>query len=914
MELTFEEVTRELIAALAEESAAAEAAAPGGALALREGRRAGGSAAYHRYSFLLDHEPDVPSDSRALLQVGHEQHPAEVLGIQGHDISLAVRADLGAAIPFATLLVSAHFVLEVLSARLAGMLSSGEKHNSALAMAGFGLGPYPPPSRTGGDQTALTGLNPEQREAVIDSWGKAVSFIWGPPGTGKTLAVGKLVQGLMKDERVLVTSHTNVAVDTALLAVLKGLPEGDRECGCVLRVGPPQRGEACLAAITLEEVLQRQAGSLLRQRADLAEQRRRLVSRFAGSHGASLPALSGDCSDSLPNLERAEHATVQGELAAVEACLAGMDAQIEAERRRIVSQARVLGTTLSRLALADILSSLVFDTTVVDEASTVPLPFLWYAASRTQKRLVCAGDFRQLPPVVRADDPRESPAAAKWLTPNIFEQAGVVSGRGDISAGDRRLSKLHKQYRMHPVIGELANRLAYGDRPLEHMGAPSHFLPATRSRPRPGLAVVFCDTTHADPWCARPETGWSRYNLLSALVSMQVARTALGDAARDAAVITPYRAQARLLQAHIESVGLDRQRIQAATVHRFQGEEKDVIVLDLVDSPPFGVGKLLRGGFASTAMQLLNVACTRAKGKLIIVGHRSHLEMRVGPHDSLRAVLEYPGPYRQLDALEVVEDALTCAGSPALRMYAGDDFRGDFIRDLQGASSGVVLVSPHARVPHLAELAPPLLLLADRGVPVMLLTTRPGSEERGYHVLLELASHRGVEVRFRTSVQQRMAFIDGRVAYFGSSHVLSPTYWGGRMLRLCHDQLVERMMEVAGATAWVRSARQRSRQEAVLELVEPYLVETGERHRCGNCGRELRLHWGRFGPFWGCRFQHSTVSVPVDAITRALGALALPCPECSGIQQLIGSGRRYPVLGCSRWPQCRWYLAREGRR
>jgi hypothetical protein len=907
MDLTFERVTGELIAALAEEAAAAEAASPEGSLTLRVGRRHGSAPGYHRYSFLLDHEPDLAPDLRALLQIGPVQYPAEILGVQGHELALAVSADLGAAVPFATLLVSAHFILEALSARLTGLLSPDAQPNRQLAMAGFGLGSYPSPAQTGGDPANLTGLNPEQREAVAASRVRPVSFIWGPPGTGKTLTLGKLVQGLPEDERVLVTAHTNVAVDTALLAVLNGLPSSDWDVGRVLRVGPPQRGEAELAAITLEAVLQRQAEALLEERAELLEQRRHLAGWVAESGGIAFSPSSRD----HPG---AGQAAGPEQLACVEGQLAQVEARIDEERRRIVAGARVIGTTLSRLPLAEVLSQLAFDTAIVDEASMAPLPFLWYAFSRTRKRLVCAGDFRQLSPIVRADNPRESPAAAKWLIPSIFVQAGVISGEGRISSGDQRLSQLRRQYRMHPVIGELANRLAYPDYPLEHVGAPARSMPGTRSGPRPGLAVVFCDTSYAQPWCARPEAGWSRYNLFSALVSVQVAKTALEGGARDAAVITPYRAQARLFQAHLEAGGLDRQRVQAATVHRFQGEEKDVIVLDLVDSPPYGIGQLLRGSFGSTAMRLLNVACTRAKGKLVIVGHRSHLEMRAGPGESLRAVLEYPGPYRQVDALDVLEESRDWAGSPALRWYSGGDFWADFLADLQDAAQGVVLASPQARGPQLSELAPQLLQLAEKGVPVVLLTTRPPAEERGRHLLLELASRRGIEVRFRASVHHRMAFIDGRVAYFGSSHLLSPTYWGGHMLRWCHDSLVERMMDVTGASTWVHRARQRARKEAVLALVEPYLAEQGERHRCGDCGRELVLFWGKFGPFWGCRFEHSTMKVPVESLTQALSALALPCPQCPGIQQLLTRGRRYPVLGCSRWPECRWHLAEEGRR
>jgi hypothetical protein len=937
MEISFEQVTLELISALDEERDAAKRGSPNEAVALRAGRRYASSPGHYRYSFLLDQELDIPSDTRGLLEVGDERQAAEVLGLQGYDIRLAVSADIGATVPTATLMVSAHFILDILKARLGRMLSEDAEVNRHLTMALFGYGHCDPPKTKDGypDLGGVDGLNPEQVEAIIASLGRSVSFIWGPPGTGKTVTAGRLVGVPLREERVLVTSHTNVAVDTALLAVLRYLPDDRRGAGHVVRVGPPQREEPELAAVTLEALLERRAAPLMRERADLREQHRHLVGRIAhlnraldraqshdGTSSAERVALARDCSE--PGLEDGptsenslgvcaeERAQAREQLEALDERLAQTERQVQELSASIVSEARVVAATLCRLATNEVLCRLDFDTILVDEASMAPLPYLWFASSRSRKRVVCVGDFRQLSPIARADNPQQYPAAAKWMTRSIFEHAGVIDGEGKVSAEDRRLSSLRRQYRMHPVIGQLANRLAYPDNPLEHSGAPSVFLRGTKSSPRPGLAVVFCDTSPVDPWCARPERGWSRYGLFSALVSVLMARDALNDGARDAAVITPYRAQARLLQALIEANGLDRQRVQTATVHRFQGGEKDVVILDLVDSSPYGVSRLLRGAFGSAAMRLLNVACTRARGKLVIVGNQSYLDARTPPADCLRTVLEYPGPYRYLDARAVLEGHLTEPGAahlpaPGLGLHSDREFLGNFLDDLQEASEQVVIASPHARGCRLAQLAPHLLRLVERGVSVVIITTRP--TEHGVHrMLLEWASLRALHVIFSSNVHQKVAFVDGRVAYFGSSHILSPTYWGGHMVRVHHRSLVERMMEVTGASLWARRARQRAEKEALLELVGPYLQEHAGPHQCKDCGRDLKLLWGRFGPFWGCRFQHDTVDIPVDTVAAAIDALRLPCPECTGRRQVVSRGRRYPVLSCSRWPECRWCL------
>jgi hypothetical protein len=59
--------------------------------------------------------------------------------------------------------------------------------------------------------------------------------------------------------------------------------------------------------------------------------------------------------------------------------------------------------------------------------------------------------------------------------------------------------------------------------------------------------------------------------------------------------------------------------ITAATMHRFQGSERDAIVLDLVDTHPATGPSMLTGKDADLALRLLNVGISRAKGKLIIV-------------------------------------------------------------------------------------------------------------------------------------------------------------------------------------------------------------------------------------------------------------------------------------------------------
>jgi hypothetical protein len=86
----------------------------------------------------------------------------------------------------------------------------------------------------------VEGVNDQQADAVASALGRDTTFIWGPPGTGKTRTIGKIGEQLVRAGRsVLIVSHTNSAVDQALLEVAHDLAN-DLVPGSVLRLGDPR--------------------------------------------------------------------------------------------------------------------------------------------------------------------------------------------------------------------------------------------------------------------------------------------------------------------------------------------------------------------------------------------------------------------------------------------------------------------------------------------------------------------------------------------------------------------------------------------------------------------------------------------------------------------------------------------------
>jgi hypothetical protein len=89
--------------------------------------------------------------------------------------------------------------------------------------------------------TPPPGLLPAQKDAYRACLGRGLWLVWGPPGTGKTRVLRSAVGDLMAaGKRILLVSGTNIAVDNALLGVVR---EGRHQLGDIVRVGPPQLHE-----------------------------------------------------------------------------------------------------------------------------------------------------------------------------------------------------------------------------------------------------------------------------------------------------------------------------------------------------------------------------------------------------------------------------------------------------------------------------------------------------------------------------------------------------------------------------------------------------------------------------------------------------------------------------------------------
>ena len=108
-------------------------------------------------------------------------------------------------------------------------------------------------------------------------------------------------------------------------------------------------------------------------------------------------------------------------------------------------------------------------------------------------------------------------------------------------------------------------------------------------RPFPGRATVLLDTKFRGMYGLSDKASNSRFNLWQLLLSFQLIHEAKLGGAKSIGYVTPYWAQANLMELLLDDI-YKKERYEAdiiaATVHRFQGSERDVMIFDTVDCFP----------------------------------------------------------------------------------------------------------------------------------------------------------------------------------------------------------------------------------------------------------------------------------------------------------------------------------------
>jgi len=583
---------------------------------------------------------------------------------------------------------------------------------------------------------------------------------------------------------------------------------------------------------------------------------------------------------------RTERDQLNERIVKIEGRILRIEEQLKKIKEIIISEAIVVATTLTRAYLWDSIQARRFDTVILDEASMAPIPALWVAASLADANVIVVGDYKQLPPIVLSNND----IAMEWLGRDIFEEVGL----NDYSDDAERLITLKTQYRMHPEISVISNELIYagrlrdGEKTLNDE-ADEKLLTWYRQDWGHDRPVLMVDTEKTNAWVTSVARGsWaSRLNFLSATICVDIAEQLLrndrpeaqaGDKPR-ILIVCLYRPHAKLLELLIRTNKLDNE-VRAGTAHNFQGSEADVVIFDLVnDEPHFRVGIFIPA-LDDTTKRLLNVALTRAKRRLVIVGDFEYCKKLSKKAFVGKEFIPFlQDRYGCVDALEVVPSGLAGRAAEAQTRVLGGDIEPDadrlvvtqthfypmLVGDLKRAANRIIIYSAFITSNRLAQLEPAIKAARERGVVVYIVTKT--QQERGkrelaqYRMLENTLTEWGVVVIHKKGMHEKLVFIDNRIVWMGS---LNPLSFSNT------QEIMERRANRIVFDDFFKSLRLR-------ELVDEY---DGGIPECPFCGNEMVASEGKDDPYyWRCVMK-DCYSRSIDDPPLLLEDGLVPCANC----------------------------------
>ncbi len=576
----------------------------------------------------------------------------------------------------------------------------------------------------------------------------------------------------------------------------------------------------------------------------------------------------------------------------------------------ILGQAKILGATATKLFLSP-QNFDGFDVVIIDEASMLLLPALFHAAGMAKERVVISGDFRQLPPILQTDEKE----VIKAIGGDIFTKSGIANILETDTPSSPRASLLNEQHRMTDPICQILSKPMYLGKLITAANRESTGI--SLGAPFDGPLTII-DSSSLSPFVNRDALS-SRYNLMHALLVrnllLYLKNAGTIPDGSSLGVCTAYSAQARLLRAVLKSSALG---VSAGTVHRYQGDEKRAMVLDIPD----GLGEALVGFWLEAdspdedGAKLFNVAISRAREHLIVIANLQYLDAKLPARALLRGFLHrMQEKGRVLDAREVLAYApvlpdMKSHGTPIefapetlnTGLFNQGEFDRAWLADAERATKSIQIFSGFVTPQRVATYGDILRRKQMQGVAIRCVTRPPlhnGSipPEDG-KLALDALENIGCMVDTRWDIHEKVIIIDGEVIWFGSLNPLSHTGSTSEVMARLTGK------EIASQIESFLSLDRGGKADGLsgIEVVK-------ENPACPKCGHRTTYRKGRFGPYWECEvvcgwkenyIQHKARN---KADVQAGGSTLKPCQKC-GKPMVVRFGRYGSFLGCTDYPSC----------
>ena len=448
-----------------------------------------------------------------------------------------------------------------------------------------------------------TSLNDSQKRAVKNALSSPDFYlIHGPFGTGKTRTLVELIyQELRQNNKVLATAESNTAVDN----LLERLALNDKIK--ITRLGHPQRVSKENISHTLAyKVNSHPLGANLESYYNIIDEYNEEKNYYTKPTPQYRRGLTDNQIRQYANRNKSSRGVDKKTIQSMARWIDYDDKVNEIYDKvkvledkivkEIIEESDVIVSTNSSAAL-DVIAKYKFDVAVIDEASQTTIPSVLIPIAKAH-RFILAGDHKQLPPTIISTDAYE-------LEETLFESL--------IEKYPHKGQLLNIQYRMNDELMKFPNGQFYDN--LLETDSSVFDISLNDLDIEDDKIMEFIDTRDMnDNREAHLNDSKSFINKTEARICIELANDYLnrGIKKEDIGIISPYADQVKLISEHID--------VEVKSVDGFQGREKEIIIISTVRSNDNG-----ELGFLND-LRRLNVAITRAKRKLIIVGNQDTLK------------------------------------------------------------------------------------------------------------------------------------------------------------------------------------------------------------------------------------------------------------------------------------------------
>ncbi|MCX5827119.1 MAG: AAA domain-containing protein [Deltaproteobacteria bacterium] len=517
--------------------------------------------------------------------------------------------------------------------------------------------------------------------------------------------------------------------------------------------------------------------------------------------------------------------------------------------QRTIAEARAIFCTLTKSYTGKELEGQTFNAVIVDEISMALPPLIFLVAGRASSRVILVGDFLQLPPIVRSDNK----VSNARLGQDTFHLAGIEKGLKP-AENCRVLTRLNNQRRMVPQIANVARHLLYnqaGGGLDDHPDVTSRTIPRWLLDFLADNPLVIVDTADFHCWSGKQPGSLSRFNFYSATVAVEIAALAAVNYPKPQenepppiGIVTPFAAQGRLLSKLIKDLAL-LEWVVAGTVHTFQGGQHELIIFDTVLDEPYWAARLCTPSDSDAVKRDLNVAVTRAKNKLVVVGSSAWLNKHAKPASGLGQLWEYLITHADLvSAAELVKtdrfrrvfDHFVCEtgwsvphiqSNYAIEHLDEESFFTRFATDLNAASESVFALAPYFGEYRWPRIEPLFAGALSRRVKVTIVIP-PMAEVQNKSYVEKVTAHLrsiGAVVIAASGVHGKDVIIDEQIVYTGSMN------WSSNRGR---SEEVHRLVAPDYAKNCLNLMQAKYIREAAVH-------EDGTARTCPECGHAIQV-------------------------------------------------------------------------